>query len=153
MESYSVDYDYYYNNKDRPQEASSNRKNFHAITFPNVIVFIIQKNNAYPVCIKRQTQTFFFWCIRNPCCFFHEWEGYADCRPMSRASFRIWVKISSLVDLIGGASLTLQSQVVRRIRIAMSFPPRIVVRGGSPISLVSTLLRLRPELLIKLWIR
>ena len=45
MEPYSVDYDYYYNSKDRPQEASSNRKNFHAITFPNVIVFIKQKNN------------------------------------------------------------------------------------------------------------
>jgi len=59
MESYSVDYDYYYNNKDRPQEASSNRKNFHAITFPNIIVFITQKNNAYPVCIKRQTQRSF----------------------------------------------------------------------------------------------
>ena len=35
-------------------------------------------------------------------------------------------------------------------RIAMSFPPRIVVRGGNPISLVSILLRLRPQLLIKL---
>ena len=49
MEPYSVDYDYYYNSKDRPQEASSNRKNFHAITFPNVIVFIIQNNNDYTV--------------------------------------------------------------------------------------------------------
>ena len=29
-------------------------------------------------------------------------------------------------------------------KIAMSFPPRTVVRGGNPISLVSTLLRLRP---------
>ena len=47
-------------------------------------------------------------------------------------------------------------------KIAMSFPPRIVVRGGNPIllcevaryvarvSLVSILLRLRPKLLIKL---
>jgi hypothetical protein len=35
-------------------------------------------------------------------------------------------------------------------RIAISFPPRIVVRGGNPISFVSILLRLRPELLIKL---
>ena len=66
MEPYSVDYDYYYNSKDRPQEASSNRKNFHAITFPNVIVFII----AYKVCIKRQLQTSFFWCIKNPRCLF-----------------------------------------------------------------------------------
>ena len=49
MEPYSVDYDYYYNSKDRPQEASSNRKNFHAITFPNVIVFLIQNNNDYTV--------------------------------------------------------------------------------------------------------
>ncbi len=38
-------------------------------------------------------------------------------------------------------------------RIAMSFPPRITVRGGNLINLVSTLLRLRPQLLIKLSIR
>ncbi len=35
-------------------------------------------------------------------------------------------------------------------RITMSFPPRTVVRGVNPISLVSTSLRLRPKLLIKL---
>ncbi len=35
-------------------------------------------------------------------------------------------------------------------KIAMSFPPRTVVRGGNPVNLVSTLLRLRPQLLIKL---
>jgi hypothetical protein len=32
----------------------------------------------------------------------------------------------------------------------ISFPPRIAVRGGNPISLVPTLLRLQPQLLIKL---
>ncbi len=35
-------------------------------------------------------------------------------------------------------------------KIAMSFPPRIVVRGVNRVSLVSILLRLRPKLLIKL---
>ncbi len=54
MEPYSVDYDYYYNSKDRPQEASSNRKNFHAITFPIVIVFLIQKNIDYTVYLYKK---------------------------------------------------------------------------------------------------
>ncbi len=54
MEPYSVDYDYYYNSKDRPQEVSSNRKNFHAITFPHVIVFLIQNNNDYTVYLYKK---------------------------------------------------------------------------------------------------